>query len=233
MNCKLEQLAEWYTCEQLDFDKLLVGFRYRSIKPYFKGKTALEMGPADGVMTNLLVNDFNSLDLVEGSANLLALIQEYPNIRKFHALFEEFEPDCIYDTIIMEHVLEHIEHPTEVLRRVQKWLAPGGILIVGVPNAKSFHRLAAVKMGLLKSEYDLNKRDIALGHFRVYDPDKLRADIEEAGLRVCAEGGVYFKPLSNRQIQENWSFDMVEAFYQLGKDFSKNAAECFIVASPT
>ena len=233
MSNDLEQLANWYTSGQLDFDKLLVGFRYRSIKPYFKGKKALEMGPADGVMTNLLVDDFDSLDLVDGAASLLALIQTYPNVRKFHALFEEFEPDCVYDTIIMEHVLEHIEHPTDVLRRVQKWLAPEGMLIMGVPNAKSFHRLAAVKMGLLKSEYELNERDIALGHFRVYDPDKLRADIEKAGLRVCAEGGVYFKPLSNKQIQESWTFDMLEGFYQLGKDFSKNAAEVFIVAGAT
>jgi len=103
------------------------------------------------------------------------------------------------------------------------------VLIVGVPNAKSFHRLAAVKMGLLKSEYELNNRDIELGHYRVYDILMLQNELINAGYKICYKGGVFFKPLSNKQIQDNWNAEMIEAFYELGKDFQENTAEIFVV----
>jgi hypothetical protein len=42
-------------------------------------------------------------------------------------------------------------------------------------------------------------------------------------------GGVFFKPLSNQQIQEQWSEAMIQGFYELGKDFPSHAAELYAV----
>jgi hypothetical protein len=42
-------------------------------------------------------------------------------------------------------------------------------------------------------------------------------------------GGVYFKPLSNQQIQDHWDERMLEGFYELGKDFPENAADIFAI----
>jgi 2-polyprenyl-3-methyl-5-hydroxy-6-metoxy-1,4-benzoquinol methylase len=39
-----------------------------------------------------------------------------------------------YDVVLMIHCLEHVEHPGAVLRRLRDVLAPGGCLIVAVPN---------------------------------------------------------------------------------------------------
>ena len=100
---------------------------------------------------------------------------------------------------------------------------------MGVPNGNSIHRLAAVKMGLLDNTCQLNSRDLALGHRRVYTPQTFRVDIEKSGLKVLEIGGVYLKPLSNGQIQEHWSEEMIQGFYELGKDFPELAAEIFVV----
>jgi SAM-dependent methyltransferase len=41
------------------------------------------------------------------------------------------------DRIVLWHVLEHLDEPREALERVRPWLAPGGRLIVAVPNLGS------------------------------------------------------------------------------------------------
>jgi len=234
MKNKVEKYSKWYSDEQLNFDRALIKYRYLSIRKYFCGKDCLELGPADGVMTSMLINDFQSLDLVDGSKELLSLIPDYPNIKKYCSMFEDYEPNPknkLYSTIIMEHVLEHIEHPVEVLKKVKTMLDVNGILIIGVPNAKSFHRLAAVKMGLLSSEFELNERDIKLGHYRVYDIESLTNDVLEAGFKVKDKGGVFLKFLSNSQIEKLLSPQIIDAFYGLSDDFKNNCAEIFIVAS--
>lgn len=234
MENKVEKFSSWYSNEQLDFDRKLIEYRYLAIKKYFKGKECLELGPADGEMTKYLINDFQHLDLVDGSQNLLNMVPDYPNVSKYCKMFEEFEPDPQgkrYDTIIMEHVLEHIEKPVEVLIKIKDLLSENGVLIIGVPNAKSFHRLAAVKMGLLNSEYDLNERDLKLGHYRVYDLEKLQKDIESAGLKINNTGGVFLKFLSNNQIEKYLNNQIMDAYFELSNDFSNNCAEIFVVSS--
>lgn len=226
---RVESLSEWYLKEQLDFDKRLIRFRYETIKPKLVGSRGLELGPAEGEMTQFLINDFKQLTIVEGAADLLAQIPEHANLIKVNTLFEEFQPEHPFDSIILEHVLEHVDDPAGLLSRVKNWLAPNGKLFLGVPNGNSIHRLVAVKMGLLERPCQLNSRDHALGHRRVYTPETLRADIEKSGLKVLEMGGVYFKPLSNKQIQDHWSEEMIQGFYELGKDFPGFAAEIYVV----
>jgi 2-polyprenyl-3-methyl-5-hydroxy-6-metoxy-1,4-benzoquinol methylase len=228
-NARVESLSNWYLKEQLDFDKRLIRYRYQTIKQYIQGPEGLELGPAEGEMTQFLIGDFSRLTVVDGSSELLAQIPEYTNLTKIHSLFEDFVPEQRFNTIIMEHVLEHVDHPLKLLERAKKWLAPHGNLLIGVPNANSIHRLAAVKMGLLAQQCELNSRDHALGHRRVYTHDTLKAAIRGAGLNLIEIGGVFFKPLSNKQIQDHWSEEMIQGFYELGKDFPKYAAELYAV----
>ena len=226
---RVESLSDWYLKEQLDFDKRLIRYRYETIKPKLFGKRCLELGPAEGEMTQFLMHDFEQLTVVEGSSDLLAKIPNYENLVKVHGLFEYFEPEQTFDTIILEHVLEHVEDPVGLLMRVKEWLASDGKLFLGVPNGNSIHRLAAVKMGILDNPCQLNPRDHALGHRRVYTPETFRVDIEKSGLSVLEMGGVYFKPLSNGQIQENWTEEMIQGFFELGKDFPELSAEIYAV----
>lgn len=223
--------TDYYLNKQLDFDKTLIKYRYETNKQFFKGSICLEMGPADGVMTKYLINDFSHLDIIDSDIELLNTIPHYGNIKKIHSWFEDFNPSQQYDTIIMEHIIEHIINPKEILLKVYNWLKPDGVLIAGVPNAKSIHRLVAVKMGLLNSEFELNDRDKSQGHQRVYDILSFSNEFLNCGFKILQKGGVFFKPLSNFQIDSQWSSEMIEGFYKLGKDFPDNAADIFIVAN--
>lgn len=226
---KVETSSKFYNEKFLDIDFILTELNYRSLKQYFKGDIALELGPAVGQMTKYLINDFETLHVVEGSKNLLDQIPDYSNIVKHHCFFEEFDAIIKYDTIIMSHVLEHIENPMQVLKKFKNFLNPSGVLLISVPNAKSIHRLVAEDMKLIDSIYTLNARDHELGHYRVYDMESLKNDVVIAGYHILDEGGVFLKPISNKQIEESWTKEMIESFYNIGKQFSANCAEIYVI----
>jgi 2-polyprenyl-3-methyl-5-hydroxy-6-metoxy-1,4-benzoquinol methylase len=226
---RVDKLSGWYLENQLDFDRRMIAYRYRSIKPHLRGPHGLELGPAEGVMTRMLIEDFSSLTVVDAAGELLARIPSLPHLTKVHTLFEEFKPETRFNTIVMDHILEHVAEPVALLDRARGWLAPAGRLVLGVPNGHSFHRLAGVKMGLLREPCDLNERDHTLGHRRVYTRESLVGDLQAAGLLATAWGGVFFKPLSNQQIQDTWTQAMMDGFYELGKDFPEHANELYAI----
>lgn len=228
---RVNDSSNFYRDSILGFDYQLAKFHFACLKPFFKGDIALELGPASGYMTELLVDEFKTLHLVEGSESLLNEIPNYQNIIKYHSLFEDFETTQKYDSIIMSHVLEHIENPSLILKKIYNWLSDDGIFLVSVPNAKSIHRMVAVEMGMLANEYELNSRDHELGHYRVYDMDVLSTQMLDAGFKVIDKGGVFLKPLSNAQIENTWTPEMIEGFYKVGKYFQDNCSDLFMICS--
>ena len=193
--------------------------------------SCLEMGPAEGLMTDLLVKAFPDLSVVEGSEKFCEdLKRRHPGIRVRQSLFESFEPGRRFETIVLGHVLEHVEDPVVILKRVREWLEPEGVVCAAVPSSGSIHRQAAVLMGLLPRVDALNETDRHHGHRRVYNPASFRADVEAAGLRVRVQGGYWIKPLSNAQIEATWTPEMLEAFMKLGEQYPELAAETYVIA---
>lgn len=181
---RVQESSKFYNESFINFDYKLTELNYKTISKFFNKGVGLELGPAVGQMTKYLIHNFTSLHLVEGAVNLLDQIPQYENIVKHHSFFEDFQTEIKFNTIVMGHVLEHIEKPISVLEKVYKWLEDDGNLIISVPNANSIHRLVAVEMGLLSSKFELNKRDYELGHYRVYDMDSLKKEITDAGFKV-------------------------------------------------
>jgi len=228
---RLDNIAAWYLDQQLNFDRRMVWFRYQTLLPHLKGPDGLELGSAEGEMTHLLLPHFQRLTCVDAAGTLLERVPDAPNLRKIRALFEDFEPEERFDTVVAEHVLEHVADAVALLRRARGWLKPGGKLILGVPNARSIHRLVAVKMGLLSRATDLNERDRKVGHRRVYTVEALERDIAASGLKLVSRQGVFFKPISNQQIEEHWNESMIQGFFLLGQEFPDLAAEICAVCT--
>ncbi|MEM7074438.1 MAG: class I SAM-dependent methyltransferase [Pseudomonadota bacterium] len=192
----------------------------------------LEMGPAEGTMTRQLVEAGCDLECLEGSPEFAEILrQKFPGLKVHVALFEEWECEPTYDVILLGHVLEHVDNPQHILARAKLWLKPGGRIVCSVPNCRSLHRQAAVIMGLLETEQDMSEKDIHHGHRRVYGPETLRADFVRAGLRVDYFGGYWLKPISDGQIEAQWTTEMLDAFMKLGERYPDIAAELVIVAS--
>ncbi len=206
---------------------------YQTLKKWHVDGNALELGSADGIMTQKLCSDFNELTVIDGSQlfldQLVKKVNE-ANIKVVCSLFEEYNTSERYDTIFMTHILEHLDDPILVLKKAKEWLTDNGRVIVAVPNANSLHRLIGVKLGMIERPDSLNNQDIKLGHKRVYTPSLLKDHITNSGLQIVHFGGQMLKPLSNRQIEEQWSDELINAFFDLGDDMPEFCSEIFLVA---
>lgn len=228
---RLESIASdsWYN---KGANYVTIKYSTEIFKRHLKSGSILELGPAEGVMTEELVSIFSDYTVVDGSSIFCDLLKrKYPNITVVNSLFEQFKSSRQYDNIILGHVLEHVDNPVEILNYVKQFLSTTGIVLAAVPNANSIHRQAAVLLGLLNSIYDLNETDIHHGHRRVYDCDAFRKDFLSADLKIIKQGGYWLKPLSNKQIEEQWSDKMLQSFMVIGEKYPDIAAESYIVAS--
>jgi SAM-dependent methyltransferase len=61
---------------------------------------------------------------------------EAAGVRRVSIEEADIEPGSL-DAVTLWHVLEHLEDPRLALQRIHSWLAPGGALLVGVPNLDS------------------------------------------------------------------------------------------------
>ena len=209
-----------------------IQYCFSILQRHMIGNSILELGPAEGVMTELLSQTKGRLTVVEGSVVFCKdLEKRYPKIKVVNSLFEQFDTKETYDFIVMGHVLEHVENPVEILRIAKSWLRPNGRIFAAVPNARSLHRQAAVTMGLLPQEDALNEKDHRHGHRIVFSPETFRAAFLQAGLSIDVFGGYWLKPVSNDQIESSWTTEMINSFMQLGERYPDIAGELYIVAS--
>lgn len=191
----------------------------------------LEMGPAEGMMTDRLYRLGHPMTVVDGVSRFCEEIaKRCPGVTVINSLFENYEPDGCFQTVVLGHVLEHVTDPVGLLSRVRGWLAPDGIIFAAVPNSRSLHRQAAVTMGLLPFEEALNELDLHHGHRRVYNPETLRRDFIEAGLKVRVFGGYFVKIASQRQLAQIATPAMLDAFCRVGERYPDIAAELYVVA---
>jgi 2-polyprenyl-3-methyl-5-hydroxy-6-metoxy-1,4-benzoquinol methylase len=213
-------------------NKITIEYSFEVFSRHIQGTNILEMGPAEGVMTELLYTLGKKLTVVEGAETFCKSLKErFPNAEVVNSLFEQYQPSQKFDNIVLGHVLEHVDNPVEILRHAASWLSPQGKILAAVPNSRSLHRQAAVIMGLLPFEETLNDMDRHHGHRRVFNPETYRQAFLQAGLKVDVFGGYWLKPISSGQIEKTWSDEMLLAFMQLGERYPDIAGEIYVIAS--
>jgi SAM-dependent methyltransferase len=84
-------------------------------------------------------------------------------------------PEASVDVITAFHVLEHLPDPLAALRNMLRWLAPGGLAIVEVPNADG---VCSAVFGRYWSGLDFPR------HLVHFTPRTMAAMVERAGGRV-------------------------------------------------
>jgi len=86
-----------------------------------------------------------------------------------------------FDVIIMADVLEHLRRPGEVLRRLRGSLAPGGLLLLSVPNIAHF----TVRKDLLLGRFERTDRGILdRSHLHFFTLASLRRLLGTSGFAI-------------------------------------------------
>jgi SAM-dependent methyltransferase len=218
-----------------DFD-VLHPYMIRSFGTFFRPGSLLELGSYKGNFTRRLMAHFDDLSCVEASA---AAIEEarrdLPGPQYFNDLFETVQLPRRYDNIVMTHVLEHLDDPVAVMRRVNdEWLADGGRFFLVCPNANAPSRQIAVKMGLISHNAAVTPAEAEHGHRITYSLDTLERDAVRAGLRVVHRSGIFFKALANFQWDRLLQTDIIskeylEGCYQLGQVYPDLCSSIFLL----
>jgi 2-polyprenyl-3-methyl-5-hydroxy-6-metoxy-1,4-benzoquinol methylase len=219
-----------------DFD-VMHPFMIRSFVPFFATGNVLELGSFKGDFTRRLLPYFGDVTCVEASdAALAEARRRLPAAVKFvNSTFEAAALPQRYDHIVMTHVLEHLDDPVGVLKRVNcEWLGERGRLFLVCPNGNAPSRQIAVKMGLISQNSAVTPAEAEHGHRRTYTLDTLERDAVAAGLKVVHRTGIFFKALANFQWDRLLQTDIVsaeylEGCYQLGQQYPDLCASIFLL----
>jgi 2-polyprenyl-3-methyl-5-hydroxy-6-metoxy-1,4-benzoquinol methylase len=202
------------------------------------GESILDVGCGDGRFTSMYLDGFIQVAGLDPEQKYLKIAIEANNGIAYHLGFgETFSLDKKFDTIALTQLLEHVDDPIAVLKNCKEHLAEEGRIIVQVPNSNSIARRLGVLMGLIPSTNHISERERNVcGHQRIYTLAVLEADCKRAGLKVIKKGGVLFKPLPNKMLQEiceeqgrKWRNRFIDALVEFGEDRPEDCANLFVV----
>jgi len=160
------------------------------------GSTVLELGPASGYFTRRLRDALGcTVDAVELDPAMAEQARPYCR-RLVVGDLAQLDLDAAlggarYRVIVAADVIEHVAHAEPVLEQLKTLLAPGGMLLVSVPNVAYAGLVAALLEG--RFEY----RDEGLldrSHLRFFTRDSLAALLARCGLHAHDWAPV-FRPL--------------------------------------
>lgn len=235
-NAETEDTEDHQYAYSFDFD-VMHHYMIESFKPYLQNGSLLELGSFRGDFTKRFVLLSDDVTCVEASDEAIEFAkQKLPDTVEFiNSRFEDVKLSKKYDNIIMTHVLEHIDDPVAVLRRVNdEWLADGGRFFLVCPNANAPSRQIAVKMGLITHNAAVTPAEEEHGHRCTYTLDTLERDARAAGLNVVKREGIFFKALANFQWDKLLQTDIIskeylEGCYQLGQVYPDLCSSIFIL----
>ena len=221
-----------------DFDlDVMHPFMLRSFTPFFRPGSLLELGSFKGEFTKRFLDYFDDVTCVEASDRAVADARAKlgDRVQFITSTFETVTLPRRYDNIVLTHVLEHLDDPVAVLRRInEEWLAPNGRLFLVCPNANAPSRQIAVKMGLISHNSVVTPAEAQHGHRITYTLDTLERDATQAGLTVAHRSGVFFKALANFQWDRLLQTDIISPEYldgcfKLGQQYPDLCSSIFLL----
>ena len=198
--------AGYYYSAHQAFDDKLKKWVIEEALLHVRPGRVLDLGYINDIWTRALLDHggVTGVDIVEAAAGHVARGREdlkgLDRVRLFHCLFEDFEPDTTYDTILMSGVVKHVPDDAALVRRARRWLAPGGVVVASTPNCRAFHRRLGTYMGLELSPCLPNERDQSVFNVHIYDRYSWQALFLANGYRVSHLKGIGMKPFGTSEM---------------------------------
>ena len=235
-NKELQDTLDHQYAYNFDFD-VLHPFMIKSFRPFFRSGSLLELGSFKGEFTKRLLPYFSDITCIEASDEAVVEAKEHlgDKVEIHNSLFENLTLSKTYDNIVLTHVLEHIDNPVALLKKINdEWLSDAGRFFLVCPNANAPSRQIAVKMGLISHNSAVTPAEKKHGHRITYTLDTLERDAKVAGLNVIHRSGIFFKALANFQWDQLLhtniiSKEYLEGCYQLGQQYPDLCSSIFLL----
>jgi 2-polyprenyl-3-methyl-5-hydroxy-6-metoxy-1,4-benzoquinol methylase len=226
-----DKVASIYNVEK-DFDYCNTKLAARIIMPFCEGKTVMEIGSADGVMTEDLIHAARSLSVVEPAKRYCRKIsRKFTNVTVHNCYLEELDNATTYEVVVMASLLHHIEYPSAFLETVKRFLTDDSVVLATVPNMTSLHRRIGVKAHILKDVYGDTERNIKFHQFGRFDKPSFEKLFRKCGYEIVESFGYMLKPFSSEQmLRLKLDWNVINALFELGRENEHLASQLFIRA---
>ncbi|WP_178988995.1 class I SAM-dependent methyltransferase [Winogradskyella schleiferi] len=180
-----------------------------TVKREIKEPRIIELGSGDGRFT-AFIGEFGNADAIELSKEAVVNANKlYPHVNYIHGNALEYPLEhAIYDVVISQEVIEHIEEQDKYFDVCFNILKPGGYLILTTPNKKVFDHMeggnwsrqpiekvltpkelnALVKKKFKIIDYDSIILNFGrLGHFKIINSSYITGFFNKIGLKKTRE----------------------------------------------
>ncbi len=160
--------------------------------------SVLDLGCGDGSLADVLgragLAGVFGID-VDRAAVQRARVRSGRHGHRFETMaIEEFDSAPVFDAVVISEVLNYVSDPFEVLRSVRRWVQPGGLVVLTVPNAAgpwALYRKLVDRMGNAGAGAIEGPLEGPLGKNR-FGLRSLAALVSRSGYRVEAWGASNF-----------------------------------------
>jgi len=226
----------------LPFEETQARYRKRKILETiekYRPRSILEVGCGLDSFFNYY-SEFNSFTIVEPVEeffhNAREQALENSKITVVHGTLQENREllsSRTYDLILMSSLLHEIPDCASLLFATAKLSKAETIVHLNVPNAKSFHRILALEMGLIQSLYEKSQVQQQMQQSHTFDLESLAKLAIETGFKVIEQGSFFVKPFTHSQmalIQKIGILTdtMLDGLYNLSKYFPEHGSEIFM-----
>jgi hypothetical protein len=231
--------------EGIPFEKYQVKYRKQKVKDTlarYKHSSIVEVGCGlSSVMNDM--EDFEKLQVIEpgklfhekavkdslshSQKEKIFVVREY---------FELWKPESGLvppDFIIISCLLHEVENAIALLEKAREISSKDTVIHINVPNARSFHRLLAVEMGLIKNIHEKSENQLKFQQYRIFDIEELSQLVKTANFEIIECGTFSFKPFTHKQMQNMIdagliSEEMLDGFYKMEKYLPEVGSEIFM-----
>ncbi len=230
--------------ETLPFEAVQAAYRRRHVietLDRFGGGDVLEVGCGTEALF-LHYKAYRSMLVVEPAAQFharaLAAAHGRANVGVLLGGLQQVAPQLAprhFDRIVMSSLLHEIPDPGALLACARDLCPDHSTLHVYVPNARSFHRLLALEMGLIKDVHEVSATQARMQQSATYDRDTLAALLDASGFDVIESGSFFIKPFTHAQMAELREKGllpdlMLDGLYGLSRHLPDAGSELYAVA---
>ena len=166
--------------KDIKYWEIVFSDRIRNFQYFSKGKTLLDIGCGAGIFMDYARDQGYKCTGIEPSKMASKIAQE-KNLKVLNCDMDYFFENNtdLYDIIHLKNILEHIQNPTDIIKKCRNTLNQHGIIYIEVPNDYNLFQRIGVKI------FNNPKTWLAIpDHINYFNFQKLKLLLESNGFKV-------------------------------------------------
>ena len=236
----IDRYQKDYCDKSYSFEEVLAKFRKKNILGIlgeYKPRRVLEIGCGTDSIFNYY-QDYDRAVIVEPSEFFADTAVKNKNEKI--TVYKDFIENKIdelkkvpFDFVILSSLLHEFNDPDAEMKKIVSLLNNDTVLLINVPNSRSFLLLWAYEAGLIKDINELTDSAKKFQRHSTFNTDSLSEFVERHGLEICDKGSYFIKPFDHPKMQKLLDSKLIDdnlldGLYAMTKYFPQAGCEIFV-----